>query len=105
MTPEEQLKLEARAARFGLQTAPKGVTTQRINKNEAINASTKPINPADAEKLAARAARFADVNKSTIPSANAKDGVVSTNTPMRTTLSSANAEILAKRAARFSGIQ
>ena len=102
---EDRTKLQARAARFGIASSTRKSNSNLKLKNPNAKASAPKValSPAEAEKLAARASRFADVNKLKPPVA-ATSGVVSTTTPMRTTMSSADAEILAKRAARFSSV-
>lgn len=105
MSDEDQERLKARAARFGMPSTSRGTTINlRLKNPNATTTAQKVINPADVEKLAARAARFADVN-SPAAAKVATSGVVSTSNPVRTTLSSADAELLAKRAARFSGVE
>lgn len=91
---EEKAKLEARAARFRSTAAP----------NSSGGGPVGPVSSSPAagnDKLASRAARFADVQA--IP-AVATSGKVSTGKGIKTTLSSGDAEKLALRAARFSGV-
>ena len=90
-SPGSQDQLEKRAARFGLSLGAAG---------GAAKTSASPLNPADNEKLAARAARFADVKAQPISS---------TNTTAKTTTAPtlgnvADAGKMAKRAARFADI-
>lgn len=77
-------KLESRAARFGI-----------IPTTDGSSNSSTISNPADALKLANRAARFMTSNSNNLPS----------STPMNVVATSPEeAERLAKRAARFADI-
>lgn len=98
LSPEQRAQLEARAARFQGMGISVGSSSSTVSTNKP---SAIVTNPADAEKLAKRAQRFADVQS--VPTI-AKTGTVSTNAVMRTTLSSAETEKLAKRAARFANV-
>lgn len=81
-------QLESRAARFGI-----------VNSATGAVSSPKLTDPAEAEKLAKRAARFSDIKMS--PSTGATTTTATKATP---TSNPQDAERLARRAARFADI-
>lgn len=98
---EVQQKLQSRAARFGTVSDTKNQSaTITTNKTTPVAAKVppKPVNPADAEKLAARAARFGDLASNTT-------GQIKPNVTKAAVASNpADVEKFAKRAARFADI-
>lgn len=97
-------QLEMRANRFGLNSSSGGTATASSSSSTSSppsSSSSLAKNPADAEKLAARAARFADLTtqKTSSPlSSTAKVAAgIANNNPI-------DADRLARRAARFADI-
>lgn len=76
-------QLESRAARFGIVEGSTAATTNKV------------IDPAEADRLAKRAERFADIQKSS-PATKSTPAIAGSTTQ--------EAERLAKRAARFADI-
>lgn len=96
VSEEQKAVLDARAARFKMDTSSGPSSTSTISMNSNMD-------PAEAEKRAARAARFADVKAAPSISTSGKVSLGATTTTLTST-SVVDAEKLAKRAARFADI-
>lgn len=111
-TGDTKQQLQLRAARFGIDKGVSPAASNRSAKKSSNPTPSIPTDPIEAEKFAKRASRFADVHKNNagaLPVLSKSDiaagGKIKTiSTPVATSNDPAEAERLAKRAARFADI-